>query len=93
MGSGRRTIPAQMPRKLEKIRLELGFNLEEMINLLDKTLHSFGYTNIKIYRSHILEFEKGKREPQIPVLLAYARICHVSVDVLIDNELDLSEGD
>ena len=91
MGWGRRTIPALMPKKLEKIRLRLGFNLEEMINQLDKTLNSFGYSNIKIFRSHILEFEKGNREPQIPVLLAYARIGNVSVDVLIDDNIDLPD--
>lgn len=89
MGWGKRTIPDKMPKKLEKIRLKLGFNLEEMINLLDKTLHSFGYANIKIYRSHILEFEKGRREPQIPVLLAYARVGNTSVESLIDNEIEL----
>jgi transcriptional regulator with XRE-family HTH domain len=89
MGWGRRTIPAQMPKKLEKIRLQLGCNLEEMISQLNKTLHILGYSNIKIFRSHILEFEKGRREPQLPVLLAYARMGNVSVDVLIDNELEL----
>ena len=30
-----------------------------------------------------------KREPLLPVLLAYARLAGVSTDVLIDDELDL----
>ena len=34
-------------------------------------------------------YELGKREPPLPVLLKYARIAGVYVDVLIDDELDL----
>ena len=31
----------------------------------------------------------GKNEPALPILLRYARIAGVTVDVLIDDELDL----
>lgn len=37
----------------------------------------------------ISEYESGKREPQLMILLAYARAAGVSTDVLIDDELDL----
>jgi transcriptional regulator with XRE-family HTH domain len=37
----------------------------------------------------ISEFETGKGEPSLPVLLQYARVAGVCVDVLIDDELDL----
>ena len=51
-------------------------------------LATLKYPNVKIYRGHIREFEQGKREPSLPVLLAYARIAEVYVDALIDDEID-----
>jgi hypothetical protein len=33
--------------------------------------------------------ERGKREPPLKLLLAYARVAGVSTDVLIDDELDV----
>ena len=92
MGRGRRSLPAQMPRKLETIRTQLGFNLEEMITAINKNIIAGGYSDVKIFRSHILEFEKGVREPQIPVLLAYAQIANIYVDILINDKLDLPKG-
>jgi transcriptional regulator with XRE-family HTH domain len=43
-------------------------------------------------RGHIAEFESGNRQPSLSVLLHYARIAGVIVDVLIDDELDLPKG-
>ena len=41
--------------------------------------------------SHRLsEFESGRREPNLLVLLRYARLAKVSVESLIDDEMDLS---
>jgi transcriptional regulator with XRE-family HTH domain len=42
---------------------------------------------IEAYR--ISEFETGKREPPLLVLLRYARVTGISTDVLIDDDLDL----
>jgi transcriptional regulator with XRE-family HTH domain len=39
----------------------------------------------------ISEFESGKGEPSLPILLQYARCAGISTDVLIDDELDLPE--
>ena len=35
------------------------------------------------------EFETGKREPSLIMLLQYARAANVSTDVLINDDLDL----
>jgi transcriptional regulator with XRE-family HTH domain len=40
-------------------------------------------------RGHIWEFENGKREPHLLVLLEYAKMAGISVDRIIDDELEL----
>lgn len=46
----------------------------------------------RVYPTHVSEFERGLREPSLPVLLKYARLASVSTDVLIDDELKLPEN-
>ena len=41
----------------------------------------------KLHPSHISEYEKGIREPPLRVLLEYARIAQLPMDVLVDPEL------
>jgi hypothetical protein len=50
-----------------------------------------GETKTALYPGHIGLYESGQREPPLPVLLRYARIAEVYVDVLIDDNLDLTE--
>jgi transcriptional regulator with XRE-family HTH domain len=38
---------------------------------------------------HISEFENGRREPSLLFLLAVARLAGVSLEILLDDELDL----
>lgn len=44
-----------------------------------------------ISRSSTPEYELGLKEPPLPVLLKYARLANVIVDVLIDDNLNLPE--
>ena len=39
--------------------------------------------------NRISDYELGKRDPPLAVLLKYARVVNVSVEALIDDELDL----
>jgi hypothetical protein len=41
------------------------------------------------FRSAVSGYELGRREPPLPILLKYARLAGVCVEVLIDDELDL----
>jgi len=43
----------------------------------------------EIERDYISKFERGMLEPSLWVLLQYARSANVSVESLIDNEIDL----
>lgn len=80
MGRSSRPKPARLAVKLLSIRQALGISQVEMVKLLDYP---------KIHPAHVSGYERGEREPPLPVLLRYARIVRVSTDVLIDDELDL----
>ncbi len=78
-----RTRLKRLPEKLLRIRLELGLSQNGMLEHL-------GFTD-ELFRSNVSQYELGTREPPLPVLLQYARVANVFVDVLIDDELDLPE--
>lgn len=83
MGRASRPKPVKLAEKLKQIRLSLNLSQTEM-------LINLGYsTDKKEFRSIISAYEIGKREPTLIDLLKYARIACVSVEVLIDDELDL----
>lgn len=84
MGRSHRPKPARLAEKLHQIRNGLGYTIEQMIKRL-------GYDKSPLYPSNVSEFESGKREPPLLVLLAYARVAGVHMEVLIDDELDLPE--
>ncbi|SRR6266496_3144454 len=82
MGQSRRPQPRRLASKLRGIRSQLGLTQEEMANLVRPR-------KSPVYRSHISEFERGKREPSLPVLLQYAKTAGICADVLIDDTTDL----
>jgi len=43
----------------------------------------------ELIQGTISAYELGNREPSLLVLLSYARVAGVYVDVLVDDELDL----
>lgn len=84
MGRSRRPRPMRLAVKLRQIRTALGLTQGQMFERLVET-------NTALYPGHISLYEAGRREPPLPVLLRYARIASVYVDVLIDDELDLPD--
>jgi transcriptional regulator with XRE-family HTH domain len=83
MGRAARLRPIRLAEKLLQIRNALGLSQNELIRRLN-------FTDI-LYQSNISGFELGEREPPLPVLLAYARVVGVSMDILVDDDLDLPE--
>jgi transcriptional regulator with XRE-family HTH domain len=82
MGHARRR-PKRLAEKLLQIRLALGLSQTEMhrqLNVEDE----IPYTRISDY-----ELDKG--EPTLMILLRYARVAGVSMEALVDDELDLPE--
>jgi transcriptional regulator with XRE-family HTH domain len=82
MKNASRTRLKRLSEKLLQIRLELGLSQNGMLERL-------GYSD-ELFRSNISQYELGTREPPLPVLLQYARAANIYVDVLLDDELDLS---
>lgn len=81
MGIRPRPRPERLAEKLLAIRTALGLSQAQTVKHLD--------VEGMIVPGQISEFETGKREPSLPVLLRYARAAGVCVDVLIDDEMDL----
>jgi transcriptional regulator with XRE-family HTH domain len=72
-----------LAEKLLHIRNALALSQSEMLARLGES--------DELFRSSISAYERGVREPPLPVLLKYARVAGVYVDALIDDELDLPE--
>jgi transcriptional regulator with XRE-family HTH domain len=80
MGNAR-PKPYRLAEKLREIRDALGLSQTEMLRRLEAE-DLIAYTQIS-------QYETGRREPPLVILLRYARTAGVSVDILIDDELDL----
>ena len=84
MGRKERAKPRRLAEKLLRIREALNLTIEEMIQRLD-------YPELPLYRASITEYEKGRREPPLLILMQYARAANVFLEVLVDDLLDLPE--
>ena len=74
-----RTRPQRLGAKLLTIRTALGLSQNGMIARLGEDLT----------QNRISDYELGKVEPPLGVILSYARAAGVCVEVLIDDVLDL----
>jgi transcriptional regulator with XRE-family HTH domain len=81
MGKYPRRKQKRLPAKLLQIRLALGLSQNEVLRTIG--------AEDELYRTNISNYELGEREPPLFVLLGYARIAGVCLDVLVDDELDL----
>jgi transcriptional regulator with XRE-family HTH domain len=82
MGTARQRSE-RLAEKLLQIRLALSLSQTDMLKRL-------GVEEMIVY-NRISDYELGKREPPLPILLRYGRIAGVCVDVLIDDETDLPD--
>lgn len=84
MGHSRRPQPTRLAHKLRQVRTLLDLSQEQMAARLK-------HVKSPPQPGHISEFESGKREPSLLVLVAYARVSGVLVDDLVDDKLELPE--
>ena len=81
MGVRPRQRPERLAEKLLAIRTALDLSQAQMVKRLD--------AEEMVVPGQISEFETGKREPSLPLLLRYARLAGVWMDVLVDDGLDM----
>ena len=81
MGVKARWKPARLSEKLVQIRASLGLSQNEMI----------GRLGVELSQNRISDYELGKGEPPLPLLLRYARVAGVCLEILVDDELDLPD--
>ena len=81
MGTRPRHKPEHLTEKLLAIRQELEASQSEMSALLGHY----------ITPARVSECERGIREPNLMVLLSYARLARVEVEVLIDDKKELPQ--
>jgi len=79
--SRRRHMPARLGEKLLRIREALGLTQESMLKRLALPA--------EITQSNISAYERGTKEPPIFVIVRYAEVANVWVDVLVKDSLDL----
>jgi transcriptional regulator with XRE-family HTH domain len=69
-----------MPAKLAAIREKLEMSQGQIAKAV-------GVEN----RASISGYERGEREPPLPVVLAYAKLAKLSTDLLIDDERSVAD--
>jgi transcriptional regulator with XRE-family HTH domain len=89
MGRQRRPRPRRLAAKLRQIRTSLGLTQEQMFERL-------GDTSTSLHAGHIGEFETDRREPNLLVILAYARVTSMTgggefLEALLDDDMDLPD--
>jgi transcriptional regulator with XRE-family HTH domain len=82
MGQSPRSRPKRLALKLRQIRELLELTQEQMAERLKDT-------ESPPQPGHISEFERGRREPSLLILLAVSRLARVPMEMLVDDELDL----
>lgn len=80
----RRPAPKRLGEKLLQIRTALGLSQTGIVERLE-------YEESPLYAAQISNFEQGKREPPLQLLLAYARLSNIPLEILADDKLDLPD--
>ncbi len=81
MGRSRRNKPKKLAHKLLEIRKRLGMSQTEMARALE----------LKVHYSAVSNFELGTREPDLIMVLRYARLAGVDMETIVDDQLNLPE--
>jgi len=81
MGRSRRNKPMRLGEKLLAIRKHLEMSQTQMARALE----------LKVHYSAVSNFELGTREPDLLIVLRYARLAGVSMETLVDDLLNLPE--
>jgi transcriptional regulator with XRE-family HTH domain len=79
--SRRRYMPVRLGEKFLQIRSALSLTQESMLKRLKLPP--------ELTQSNVSAYERGTKEPPIFVIMRYAEVANVWVDVLVNDALDL----
>jgi transcriptional regulator with XRE-family HTH domain len=78
----RRAMPKKLGKKMKQIRERLGMSQREIVKALN-------YRDTPLRASQISQYESGQREPTMMLVLAYARLAKVPMEILVDDKMRL----
>jgi transcriptional regulator with XRE-family HTH domain len=81
MGRSPRNKPMKLSHKLLAICKRLRMSQTEMARALE----------LKVHYSAVSNYELGTREPDMLIVLRYARLANVTMETLVDDQLNLPE--
>ena len=81
MGRSRRNKPRRLGEKLLALRRRLQMSQTEMARALE----------LKVHYSAVSNYELGTREPDLLIVLRYARLAGVPMETLVDDSISLPE--
>lgn len=84
MGRQRRPQPRLLAKKLKRIRMELGIGQAEMARRLN---HGPSPPD----GAMVSRFERGEREPNLFVIVAYAKAAGITTDPIIDDAWSMKD--
>lgn len=82
MGKAKRVKPARLGEKLLAIRRSFDCSLTQMAERLSSE-------EFVVSRQAVSHYELNNNEPPLPVLLRYARLVGITIDVLADDKMNL----
>ena len=86
MGNRRRR-PKLLHAKLLAIREFLSVGQADMASKLQSEILSHSRRQYQIEPARVSEYEKGKREPNLFVMIAYVRLGQVHMEYLVDDDI------
>ena len=81
MGRVRRNKPLRLSHKLLAIRKRLQMSQTEMARALE----------LKVHYSAVSNFELETREPDLIIVLRYARLAGVPMEMIVDDQMNLPD--
>lgn len=76
----KRRNPTRIGEKLLAIRRKLGLSQYQLAQRI----------NPDMYYGRISDYELGKRQPNVLIMLDYARLAGIHIDDLVDDEIDFN---
>ena len=70
----------KLPAKLLAVRKHLGLSQSQLACRL---------SSLDIHYNRVSEYERGRRTPNLLLLLDYARLAGIHIDDLVDDDIDL----